>query len=104
MATDILLTHDRSLATVLMANDQAAGDGPMHSNISTPKALTHANLKTHQQETTQARASETRVHEWLAGSCNCSSAGHTAESWARLVVEDKLAADIEAAVRLGDRK
>jgi hypothetical protein len=42
-----------------MANDEAAGGDPAHSNISTPKALTYANLKAHQQGMT--RASETAV-------------------------------------------
>jgi hypothetical protein len=85
-----------------MANDEAAGGGPAHSNISTPKALTYANLEAHQQGMTQA--SETAVQKWLTESCDRPPGGPTAESWTRLVAEDNLAAEIEAALHSGDRK
>lgn len=87
-----------------MADDKAAGDGPTRSKISKPKALTRDNLKTHQLGMAQTRANETPVQKWLAESCDRPPGSHTAESWARLIAEDKLAADIEAALRSGDRK
>jgi len=89
-----------------MANNDAAVDGPAHSNIFTSKALTRANLNTHQQEMTLAGARNTPVHGWLAESCDRPLRGRAAgkRTWTRLVAKDKLAADIEAAQCLGDRK
>lgn len=87
-----------------MDNDGTAGDGLAHSNISTQKPLTRANLKIYQQGISSAGADETAVQRWLAESCDRSLGGRAAESWKRLVAEDKLAADIEAAMRPGDRK
>jgi len=82
-----------------MANDGTASDGLAHNNIPTLKALTRANLKAHQQALTSAGSGATPVQIWLAESCDRPLGGHTTEAWKRLVAEDKLATDIEAALQ-----